>query len=179
MSANQDFKFIASLADGFFRRPHVKRTLVSIDQSSMTGWEKWLQIEFATYLGSHESVKAWWRESKYELDQRVLASRNTCAVDFLIHEKWKQSHMALELKQIGSANGCVKSMLRDKKKIAAIKYAKFDIRSVWCLGVHRAADSSEVRRLHTYHADKIKIPTNHAHFTTKHIGRTGYAYTVF
>lgn len=178
MAVKQDFEFVDGLAADFFRRPYLKRVLATINAASMTGWEKWLQIELASFLSSHTDVKAWWRESKYELDKRVLDSRDTCAVDFLIHEKWKQSHMALELKQANSPNGCVKAMLRDKKKIAAIKFKKFDIRSVWCLGVHREEDPKEVRRLLAYHADKMRldVPKN---FHSQGIGRTGYAYTIF
>lgn len=179
MALKNDFDFIASLADEFFRGTHVKHILGAIDESAMTGWEKWLQIEFASFLGTHKGVRAWWRESKYELDQRVLDSRKTCAVDFLIHEKWKQSHLALELKQANSPNGCIKGMLRDKKKISTIKYAKFDIRSVWCLGVHREEEPSEIRRLTNYHADKMRTAIKPALLVTKSIGKTGYAYTVF
>jgi hypothetical protein len=179
LALKNDFDFIAALADEFFRRPHVKRILGAIDESAMTGWEKWLQIEFASFLGKHTGVKAWWRESKYELDQRVLDSRKTCAVDFLVREKWKQSHMALELKQVNSPNGCIKGMLRDKKKIATIKSAKFDIRSVWCLGVHRTEDPSEIRRLTNYHADKMKTMIKPALFVSKTIGKTRYAYSIF
>lgn len=179
MTLNKDFAFIAALANEFFCRPHVKRILAAIDESAMTGWEKWLQIELASFLGTHAGVRAWWRESKYELDQRVLDSRKMCAVDFLVREKGKQTHMALELKQGNSPNGCIKGMLRDKKKIAAIKSAKFDIRSVWCLGVHRAEDPSEIRRLTNYHADKMKVTIKSTLFLTKTIGRTGYAYSIF
>ena len=69
-------------------------------------------------------------------------------------------------------------MLRDKMKIQAIKYAKFDIRSVWCLGVHRKDDLSEVRRLVDYHADKMGVNVTTL-LQTKSIGRSGYAYTIF
>lgn len=179
MALKNDFDFIATLADEFFRRAHVKRILRAIDESAMKGWEKWLQIEFASFLGTHEGVRAWWRESKYDLDQRVLDSRKTCAVDFLVREKRKQSHMALELKQANSPNGCIKGMLRDKRKIASIKYAKFDIRSVWCLGVHRAEDPNEIRRLTNYHSDKMKTAIKSALFVSKTIGKTSYAYTIF
>lgn len=138
-----------------------------------------MQIEFASFLGTHTGVKAWWRESKYELDQRVLDSRKTCAVDFLVKEKWKQSHIALELKQVNSPNGCIKGMLHDKKKIAKIKHAKFDIRSVWCLGIHRVEEPSEIRRLTTYHADKMNTMIKPALSVSKKIGKTSYAYSIF
>ncbi len=179
MALKSDFEFMTSLADEFFRRPHVKRILRALDESSITGWEKWLQIELAAFLGVHTGITAWWRESKHELDQRVLASRKKCAVDFLVKEKWKQTHMALELKQANSPNACIKGMLRDKKKIASIKQAKFDIRSAWCLGIHRAEDPGEVRRLTNYHADKMKTAIKPDLFASQRIRRTDYAYSIF
>lgn len=179
MTLKKDFEFISDLADEFFRRSHVKSTLIDIDKSAMTGWEKWLQIELASFLCSHVGVRAWWRESKYELDRRVIDSRKTCAVDFLVREKNKQSHIALELKQVNAPNGCIKGMLTDKKKIASIKYAKFDIRSVWCLGVHKLEEPSEVRRLTNYHADKMDTAIKAELFLSKAIGKTKYAYTIF
>jgi len=58
LSLKNDFDFIGGLVDEFFRRAHMKRVLRSIDESAMTGWEKWLQIELASFLGKHEGVRA-------------------------------------------------------------------------------------------------------------------------
>lgn len=179
MSDKLDLQFIHELSRKFFRKPHVKKTLLAIDSDYITGWEKWLQIEFATFLRDHAEIRTWWRESKYEIDKRVLASRSKCAVDFLVHQKGKQSHMALELKQVNSPNSCVCGMLRDRRKIAAIKRKNYDIRSVWCLGVHRDELPDEVRRLLRYHSDKMKISVNTENVITEVIGKTGYAFTIF
>jgi len=179
MSLQGDFQFIEKLTEEFFRRPHVRKILKAIEAAHMTGWEKWLQIEFAEFLNSHPDIKAWWRESQYLLDKRLVASRKNCAVDFLIHQRYKQSHIALELKQANSPNTCLKNMLIDKKKIASIRSKKFDIRSVWCLGVHKRGDPNEVRRLLTYHADAKHIDISLQHHTSTRIARTEYAYTIF
>lgn len=179
MKLKKDFDFIASLASDFFQRAHIKKTLRAIDESAMTGWEKWIQIELAAFLEGRDDIKAWWRESGYELDGRVAASRRKCAVDFLVHQKWKQSHMAVELKQVNSPTACVQGMLKDKKKIQGIKSAKYDIRSVWCVGVHRVAEPDEVLRLVAYYGSKLKFPINAKLLHTERIGYSSYMFTVF
>ena len=84
MSDKQDFEFMTRLADEFFREKHVGKMLKTFSEAHMTGWEKWLQIEFAAFLSVHENVTYWWRESRYQIDQRIRDSRKVCAVDFLI-----------------------------------------------------------------------------------------------
>lgn len=179
MTLKHDFKFIITLSSDFFQRAHIKRSLKAIDASKMTGWEKWLQIELATYLDTRADIKTWWRESSYEIDGRVAESRKKCAVDFLVHQKRKQSHMALELKQVNSPTACVQGMLRDKKKIDSIKTTKYDIRSVWCVGVHRCAEMDEVKRLVAYYSSKLKSPVNSTFLFTERIGYSPYMFTVF
>ena len=180
MTLKRDHAFVSGLAAEFFKKPHIRHVLSAIDEFSVTGWEKWLQIEFAAFLGSHDGVRGWWRESSYELDQRLVASRRTCAVDFLICEQNKRSHLALEIKKGRSPDACIQGMLKDKKKIAAIKKTKFDIRSVWCLGVHTWVDSEEVVRLTNYHASKLKTAIKPQLMTaSKRIGRTQHVFTIF
>ncbi|MFG6467533.1 hypothetical protein [Roseateles sp. BYS87W] len=179
MALKKDFEFIASLSSDFFQRAHIKKTLKAINDSEMTGWEKWLQIELAAFLEARDDIKAWWRESSYEMDKRLVESRKRCAVDFLVHQKWKQSHMALELKQVNSPTACVQGMIRDKKKIDGIKSAKYDIRSVWCVGVHRAVDPAEVARLVAYYGSKLNSPVNPKLLSTERIGYSPYMFTIF
>lgn len=179
MSLQKDFDFVQKIAEQFFKRVHIKKTLKTIDECSMTGWEKWLQIELASFLQDHPEVKAWWRESSYQLDKRVIASRKKCAVDFLVHEKAKHSHMAIELKQTKSATACIQGMLKDKRKIQSIKGAEYDIRSVWCIGVHHSVGEDEVSRLVNYYSDKAKRHINKKHFSSKRIGNSKYCFTIF
>lgn len=175
----EDFQFMHILATSFFQRAHIKKTLKAVDASAMSGWEKWLQIELAAFIQDQPNIKAWWRESSYELDQRVVASRKKCAVDFLIHQKWKQSHMALELKQVNSASACVQGMLRDKRKIQSIKAGKYDIRSAWCIGVHRVCDQAEVARLVAYYGSKMKHPINSKLQISERVGYSPFMFTLF
>ena len=179
MKLKDDFDFVASVASDFFQRAHIKKTLKAIDESAMTGWEKWIQIELAAFLETRDDIKAWWRESAYELDGRVVESRKKCAVDFLVHQKWKQSHMAVELKQVNSPTACVQGMIKDKKKIQGIKSTKYDIRSVWCVGVHRVAEPAEVQRLVAYYGSKLKSPIDGKLLSTERIGYSPYMFTVF
>lgn len=179
MTIKKDFEFVSTLSSEFFQRAHIKRTLKAISDSEMTGWEKWIQIELAAYVNARDDIKAWWRESSYEIDGRVVESRKKCAVDFLVHQKWKQSHLAVELKQVNSPGACVQGMLRDKKKIQSIKSAKYDIRSAWCVGVHRFVEPDEVRRLAAYYASKLKCPVNSKLLSTERIGYSPYMFTVF
>lgn len=179
MALAKDFEFITSFSSEFLQRAHIKKTLKAINDSGMTGWEKWLQIELAAFLEARADIKAWWRESSYELDKRVAESRKRCAVDFLVHQKWKQSHVALEVKQINSPTACVQGMIRDKKKIQSIKSAKYDIRSAWCLGVHRVIEPDEVERLVIYYGSKLKAPVNQKLLLTERIGYSPYMFTVF
>lgn len=179
MALKQDFEFITSLTSEFLQRAHIKKTLKAINDCEMSGWEKWLQIELSAFLETRDDIRAWWRESSYEIDKRVAESRKSCAVDFLIHQKWKQSHMALELKQVNSPTACIQGMIKDKKKIETIKTAKYDIRSVWCLGVHRAIESDEVKRLAAYYGSKLKSPVNSKLLVTERIGYSPYMFTVF
>lgn len=144
MSAiSQDLEFLKALVEDFFRRARIRSTLAAIRAESITGWEKWLQIEFASFIRQHAEVKGWSRESSYQLDQRVAEARSKCAVDFIIHQKRKHSHLAVEMKQIKSPSSCVNAMIKDIKKLHSIRRSEFDIRSVWCIGVH---DTSHCRR---------------------------------
>lgn len=179
MGLKKDFDFVREVSSDFFKKSHIKKTLSAIDECTMTGWEKWLQIELSAFMQDRQDIKAWWRESSYELDKRVAASRNKCAVDFLVHQKWKQSHMAIEIKQVNSVSSCIQAMIRDKVKIQSIKAAKYDIRSVWCIGVHRKCEEEEVERLIAYYGSKLKYDIDSKLQATKRIGYSPFMFTVF
>lgn len=57
MSEQKDLDFLLSISQPFFKQIHIKKTLVAIREENITGWEKWLQIEFATFLRNHRLVK--------------------------------------------------------------------------------------------------------------------------
>jgi hypothetical protein len=174
----RDLEFLTDLAEEFFAQRSLRRTLQVIGEQSITGWEKWLQVEFAAFIHDHENVKAWSRETPYASDKRIEKARSRCAVDFIIHQKYKQSHLALELKQIQSVSRCTRAMIEDLLKMLKIRRSEFDIRSVWCLGVHQVASASDVLRELTYHADELDFNLSPGLVATKPIGRTGYAFSL-
>lgn len=109
----KDLEFLASLADDFFSQRSIRKTLSVIYEEEISGWEKWLQVEFASFVHDHEDIKAWGRETPYSTDKRITKARERCAVDFILHQKYKQSHLALELKQIDSIARCTQAMIKD------------------------------------------------------------------
>lgn len=173
----KDFEFIKGIAADFFKKKSIRDTLAMIDEYEISGWEKWLQIELSKTLKEHPTVRRWSREKRYPLDRRASKSRASCSVDFVIHQSKKHSHVALEVKQIDSAKTCIRSMLKDVLKIENIKGSRNDIRSLWCLGIHRHDDSIDVQTWTKSRAIEFDVDIKHMH--TCRIGRTEYAYTIF
>jgi hypothetical protein len=58
-SVCRDLEFTTALAEGFFGQCVIRRTLPVIAEQEISGWAKWLQVEFAAYIHDHEEVKAW------------------------------------------------------------------------------------------------------------------------
>lgn len=173
-----DLNFVNSLAEGFFAQRSLRKTLSVIRDEEMTGWEKWLQVEFATFIREHDGVKAWSRETPYAIDKRIEKARERCAVDFIVHQKYKQSHLALELKQIDSVARCAQAMIKDIQKMRSIRRSEFDIRSVWCLGVHADEQAPTVLREFKYYAEKLDFDFDEKLFATQRIGKTGFSYSI-
>lgn len=174
----RDLEFLEDIATEFFAQRSIRRTLQVISDQSISGWEKWIQVEFATFIHDHDNVKAWSRETPYATDQRIEKARSRCAVDFIIHQKHKQSHLALEIKQVKSVSRCARAMVEDIVKMWTIRKSEFDIRSVWCLGIHQAAPEAEVLRKLNYHADELNVNLSPSLIVTKAIGRTGYSFSL-
>jgi uncharacterized membrane protein len=174
----RDLDFLTDLATEFFAQRSIRRTLQVISDQSISGWEKWMQVEFAAFIHDHDNVKAWSRETPYSTDQRIEKARRRCAVDFIVHQKYKQSHLALEIKQVKSVSRCARAMVEDIVKMLTIRRSEFDIRSVWCLGVHQAASESEVLRELKYHADELRFNLSENLVATRSIGRTGYSFSL-
>lgn len=174
----RDLEFLTELSTEFFAQRSIRRTLQVIGAQNISGWEKWLQVEFAAFIHDHENVKAWSREAPYATDQRIEKARTRCAVDFIVHQKYKQRHLALEIKQVKSVSRCTRAMVEDITKMLAIRRSEFDIRCVWCLGVHQDATDSEVLRKLKYHADELRLPLSPSLVATRSIGRTGYAFSL-
>ncbi|MCK9622301.1 MAG: hypothetical protein M0R47_17400 [Methylobacter sp.] len=174
----RDFQFLTDLTSDFFARKSVRDTLCIISDFEISGWEKWIQIEFAKFCKDHEEISEWGRELRYELDRRMSNGKSSCSVDFLIRQKRKQSPLGIEIKQQSSPNGCVKAMLRDVAKVRRIKYSQDNLRGIWCIGIHSATSPAEVNRLIAYHADSMNIDIDPDLVFSKEIGRTGFSVTV-
>lgn len=173
-----DYEFLTGLVYDFFCQKTVRKTLSIISDFGISGWEKWVQIEFAKFCKDHEEISEWGRELRYELDQRISKGKSTCSIDFLIRQKRTKSSLGVEIKQHPSPNNCIKAMLQDVTKIHKIKYSQDNLRGVWCVGIHSVESDSEVRRLVAYHADTMGLDIAPDFVFSKIIGQTGFSVTV-
>jgi hypothetical protein len=174
-----DFAFVTRITQDFFAKKAIKDTLYTIAEFNITGWEKWIQIEFAKFCKSHPEITYWDREQRYELDRRLSKVKASCAIDFWVQQKHKQSPLAIEIKQQKSPRGCINSMLRDKAKLQNIKYSQDDLRGVWCIGVHNLEKEAAVANLVAYCSCNHKIHVKPNHVFSRQIGRTPFSVTVF
>jgi len=174
-----DFAFITRLTQSFVATKTVKSTLGTISEFDISGWEKWIQIEFAKFCKSHAEITEWGRELRYELDMRSSKASASCAIDFLVKQKHKHSPLAIEIKQQRSPRGCINSMLRDKAKLKRIRLSTNDLRGVWCIGVHNVESAEVVANLVAFCSRAQKIEINASHVFSKQIGRTPFSVTVF
>ncbi len=56
-----DFKFITDLVTKFFNQAHIIRRMNLIHSNDITGWEIWLQVEFAMFIEDQIEVDQWLR----------------------------------------------------------------------------------------------------------------------
>ncbi|MDL0433993.1 hypothetical protein QPM17_22895 [Marinobacter sp. TBZ242] len=92
---SQDFDYLTELTEDFFRQRRVGRSLRIIEESEITGWEVWFQVEFAHFLSQHLTEPEWWREWSLDYDRRMEKGRTFCRPDFIIRKKgWRQESYA-------------------------------------------------------------------------------------
>lgn len=176
---SNDFEFMTSVVESFFAKKTIKDTLAHISEFDITGWEKWIQIEFAKHCKSHLGITEWGRELRYELDKRCSKSKSSCSIDFLIRQKHKQSPLAIEIKQQSSPRGCIKSMLRDKAKLQNIKWSQDDLRGVWCIGVHNFEPTENIKNLVDYCSKEAGTKIPEKFIFSRRIGKTQFSVTLF
>ena len=179
MSEQKDFKFIKDLCCSFFRKRSIIKTLNIIDDQRISGWEKWMQIEFAKFCNDREDVAEWSREEAYRLDRRTSKRRDSCSIDFSLRQKFKQTWVALELKQKNRASNCFKSMIKDVVKINKIRNSDNDIRTTWCFGVHKSTDEKKVKGYVAKYGIEFEQPINESYLYSQRIGRSAYSFTLF
>ncbi|KTT04814.1 hypothetical protein SB14R_04080 [Pseudomonas oryzihabitans] len=140
-----DFDYISLLLSEFFARNSVIEGLQAIDDANVTGWEIWLQVEFARFLNTHISEPEWEREVSLKYDRR-RTNRSYLKPDFIIRKKHRaiDRYSALEFKQHPDALACIGNMLKDREKISKMRKSEIDLRSYWSLGVFRTSSQDEV-----------------------------------
>ncbi|SET62235.1 hypothetical protein [Thorsellia anophelis] len=141
---NRDFEYINEVIADFFNMKNIKKRLNTFDEQGITGWEVWLQIEFAAFITAESKAFEWNRELRYGCDKRKT-SGDYIKPDFILKKPYWTSgtHVALEFKQNSSPTTCLANMLSDLKKLDLIKQSESTLRSAWAVGVTRI-DSIEL-----------------------------------
>lgn len=176
-----DFQFIKELATDFFGQQYIIKRLQLIESNKLTGWEIWLQIEFAMFLETQLLVDEWIREFQYSMDRRVSKNQKFMAIDFLIRKKHArlEQYIALEIKQNLSAASCISGMMQDVCKISQVKGSEDDIRTMWSLGIHPYLPQEQLQTLVNEYAESYDVELASGCISTNQIGTTKYAFTVF
>lgn len=176
----KDFEVLIKIMNGFVNQRSIQNKLNIINECSITGWEIWFQIEFASYLGTHEDVSEWRREESYYMDKRKSKNKSRMAVDFLIRQKHtkKDQYIAIELKQHLSASTCIKNMLDDVLKVNAAKQSHARFRSFWNIGIHQKENKNIIKEKIAKKVEE-KNMTMHDYIEIRYIPNTNFAYTIF
>lgn len=136
-----DFHFVRDHLSDFFDRGSVQRALDLIDDVEITGWEKWWQVEFASWLAEQDGVGDWVMEEVFLTDLRRNSGKDSIAIDIGFRLKgYSSSEMLfLELKQNSDWRKCVENMLRDFEKVECAQTHsvenKLRIRSFFVAGI--------------------------------------------
>lgn len=177
---NRDFEHLSSLLALFFDREDIQQKLNIIDQFNISGWEIWMQIEFANLLAATDHE--WWREQTLGCDQRKNPRRVSLRSDFLLRKKgWTlDSYIALEVKQNSDPTSCVKNMIHDLEKSAKIKRSQLDLRSFWTLGITRNIEAERLDTLIDRYlkAKYYQTKNREKHVLLKPIAQTPYCYII-
>lgn len=110
-----DFQYVKGLAEAFFTRSNIRRSLEVIADQGVTGWEVWWQVEFFRFLANHPETREWDGEWRFEYDYRREKDKGSLYPDFVLSkEGWRQETFTLvELKQDASYSSCIRRMVED------------------------------------------------------------------
>lgn len=162
---SKDHEYILDVIAKFFKEKEIKKKFQIIQDSNITGWEIWLQIEFAYFLNGFDDQPEWYREFSYEYDRRKEKIKLKLKPDFLIRKKgWKlDEYMALEFKQDVKPVSCLKKMLLDLDKYTKVRKSNNNLRSIWTLGIFYAEDIDAVQ-------DKFsKVLVDHGYYKLENL----------
>jgi hypothetical protein len=167
----------------FCTEQRIRSALLAIKESSLRGWEKWIQIEFSLFLKQHADIDDWEKEYQYLLDGR----KNECIkafVDFSFRKKNtnRDLRIALEFKAIDRLTTCIDEMVKDWEKINCVRKSDDDMRSFWVVGFHQTGEMAPekieevvLERLDTKHSCQLY----RNRLKTVLVGESGFAFTVF
>lgn len=173
--------YLEKLAQDFFGDEKVSDAFEMIDDYSITGWEKWFQIEFSRFLINHDSEPEWWREWPAEFDGRREKAKKSCRPDFVIRKKgWRRdSYAVLEVKQHPQPGQCVNNMVVDLKKMEKIRRSSLDSRGFWVLGIHRWNSEKEMRELIEKKLGSAGFLDRYNDVVVKPINNSNYGFSMF
>jgi hypothetical protein len=183
----RDFEYVRTRIDEFFSRRAVGRALATIDELGITGWEKWWQVEFATWLADHDQIAEWVMEEVFLTDLRRNTAKNSIAIDIGFRMKGYSTKemLFLELKQNDDIIKCVTNMLTDAEKVYSAQKRSVSnglmIRSFFVVGIYPSGKLSK-KEIHDYildRADEREIPVDRENIFTKFIPDSPFNVTVF
>lgn len=182
-----DFSYVRDRVNEFFGRRGVQRALGLIDELGITGWEKWWQIEFASWLADHDQIAEWVMEEIFNTDLRLKTEKNSIAIDLGFRMKGfsTKEMLFLELKQNNNWRRCIENMLVDVEKVySAQKYSVSNglmIRNFFVVGIY-PTDETTKKSVHDYiqqRATELDIPIERECLHTKFVADSPYSVTVF
>jgi hypothetical protein len=161
---------VAALIDGFFSSERLRPVLKSLLRRDVSGWEVWLQIEFAHYLTTMDGDQNWYREYEITSTDNEKKSRP----DFWLWSKHDKKYTLLEFKQANDSKMLLSSMVKDTLKsvssnmVCSSDNEIYEFSRLFFIGIFKGR---ETKPLHL--VDCI------AEKTSIEIPDTGYSYVVF
>jgi hypothetical protein len=174
-----DFQFSISLLEDFFAQKKIQHSLATIAYEEISGWEVWLQVEFATFLSlTYGDDLEWKRERQILIDKRKNKNRTRLAADFVFRRKGYaiDRYIVLEFKQHTSPKSCFSNMMKDAEKIRCAKASEIDMRAFWVVGIHPKSSMSKAE-IKDYVCNISIVDRDFV--VTKFIPNTNFAFTIF
>lgn len=172
----EDLRFVAGLVEKFFEDKTIKKKLRFIRESRISGWEKWMQVEFGMFLDGHTEVMQADREQKFAVDGRKTY-KTRAHIDFVFRKKncAIDQLLGVELKRRNSFHTCLAGMIEDANKFYTLKGK--DLRGAYCLGIHTEKDQDYV--INTVWEQCREILPSKQRIISRQISDTDYSYTIF
>jgi hypothetical protein len=183
-----DHRYVRDRIEEFFGRRSVGRCLNQIDEIGITGWEKWWQVEFATWLADHDKIGDWVMEEEFLTDLRKSSGKERIAIDLGFRMKGfsTQEMLFLELKQNGDAYRCIDNMLVDVEKVQCAQKRSISndlmIRNFFVVGLYRTPSDAGKADLRDYILSRCEdrdIEIEPADIYTKYVPDSPFSVTMF